>query len=203
VTRLKLIIVLGFAIIFVAGLAVGSFVDLTPHAVVKPVPPIQKKAESHFPNFREHLGLSAAQNEQVEKLWHEAHARNESLSHQFRDIDHQYEEAVISLLAPEQKIAYEKIQKDRHDRVEALRGEMVKTMKATNQSIRALLTPEQQKKFDEMARQIGPPRSPNGRMGGGPVPMGGPHFHSHRGSPPDSNPVRPETAPTRPETGPS
>ena len=108
----------------------------------------------------------------------------------------------MSLLTDEQKPIYEKIQKDRHERMEALRGEMVKTMKDTNLSIRALLTPEQQNKFDEIARQSGPPHPSSGRIGGSPPMMGGPHFHHHGGTDPTQPPrAQGDVAGRGPESG--
>ncbi len=191
--RLKLTIIIAFAIIFAAGMSVGSFVDFKSHAAVNTAPTTPPKTDVHFPNFRDQLHLTPAQHEQVEKLWRDARSRNEALSHKFRDFDRQHDEAVMNLLTDEQKPLYEKIQKERHERAEALRGEMVRTMKETNQSIRALLTPEQQKKFDEIAKQNFS-HPPTGR-GGPPPMMGGPRFHRGHG-PSESMPARPTTLPT-------
>jgi len=170
VIRLKLAIVLGFAIMFVAGLAIGRSRQLA-----LPTP----RSDDQLPNFRQKLNLSAPQTQQIEKIWHDARGRAETMSHQFREIDHDRDEAILAMMTAEQKQQYQSIQHKRDASMEAIHAEIQKVMHQAEADTRALLTPEQQKTFDELRKQHGHRHGPSPMMMGeeGPPPMGGRHHH--------------------------
>lgn len=166
--RLKLIIVLGFAIMFVAGLAVGRS---RPGSHV-PKPP------GLLPNFRDQLGLTPVQEQQMGQIWRDARTHADALSQHFREYDRQRDEGIAKLLSPEQKQRDEQIMRERDARVAALRQEIAKTFHDAENSTRPLLTPQQLKIFDDMVKDH--------HHHGPPPPMGMGHHH-HRG--PESMPA--------------
>lgn len=174
--QLKAVILLGFALMFAAGLAVGR--SRTPAAQ----PPASDDAFGHL---REQLNLSPAQHEQIQKIWRDARSHADTLAHQIHDADHNRDDAIKQLLTPEQRQAFDKIQQERDARITALRGEMAHTMQDAEKNVRALMTPEQLKKFDEIARQH--------RHHHGPSPMMGTWRPRH--GEPSTAPAAPTTAP--------
>lgn len=180
--RLKLAILLGFAIMFVAGLAVGR------SRQVASLAPLH--SDDQLPNFRQKLELTAPQTQQIEKIWHDARGHADALTHQFHEIDRQRDDAISAMLAPDQKQQYESIQRQRDARLSTVHGEIQKIMQQAEIQTRALLTPEQQKTFDDLRKQHGHHRGPPGMLMGGegpPPPMGGGHRHWHDG--PDTQPA--------------
>jgi Spy/CpxP family protein refolding chaperone len=190
VNHLKLFILLGFAIMFVAGLTIGRAYP-TPRPPVVAAPTTQPDAGSGFPTIDKQLDLSPTQKLQMEKIWKDAHAKTDALSHQFREFDRDRDGSIKAMLDPDQQEQYLEIQHQRDEHVNALRAEISTTMKAAEKETRELLSPDQQKKFDEIVKH-GPRHGPPPlMMGGGP-----PHFHHHGG--PDTEPGDgPDSAPSR------
>ncbi|HET6250276.1 MAG TPA: hypothetical protein VFE47_21480 [Tepidisphaeraceae bacterium] len=213
-SRLKLFIVLGFGIMFVAGLEVGrSHTSLTAlqadwHRLVArfsrnpSIAPTQPEVKPESgPLLFGKIPISAAQDEQIHKIYHEAHSRTDSLSHQFHEFDRIRDEDIQSMLDPLQLAEYQSIQEERDSRIADLRSQISAEMEKAGKDVRALLTPGQQKQYDEVKRKFdeskdrghrGGPGNPSHRGAGGP----GPH-HPHPG--PDSGPspaLPPTTAPS-------
>ena len=194
--RLELVIVLGFALMFVAGLAAGLTLSRShPAGAVPPTtpePPV--KADDHFHTLGRELNLTAEQKQKMEAIWKESHLKSDKSHQAITEEDKTREAAIHKLLSTELQDEYDRIQREHDAKIGELRSAIGQDMRETNKKIRDLLTPQQQKKFDEMARahhRHGPPP-----MGGPPGPgsgFGPRHFHSHHG---------PDTATSRPETGP-
>ena len=191
-SHLKLFILLGFAIMFVAGLTIGrSYPLVKPTAVTGPTTRPDEADGPHFPTLDKELDLSATQKQQMERIWKDAHAKTDALSHQFHEFDRERDDAIQAMLDPDQKPEYIEIQHQRDEHVNTLRGEISKTMKDAEKATRELLTPDQQKKFDEIVKH-GPRHGPPPMMMGG----GDRRFHRHGG--PDTGPTDgPDTVPSR------
>jgi hypothetical protein len=182
VNRLKLAILLGFVIVFAAGLTVGRS---------RPVPAPAAAPPDEFPNFKLKLGLMPAQEQRMQKIWRDARNQSDQLAQGFREFDRMRDESVTSLLTPEQKQKYDDIQRKREAQVSALRSEIFKIMEGAQKETESILTPEQLPKFKEIVKQ-------HGRRHGPPPPMwmgGPPHHHGRPG--PDTRPSDgPTTAPS-------
>jgi Spy/CpxP family protein refolding chaperone len=181
VNRLKLAILLGFVIVFAAGLTVGRS-----HTI--PAPVVEPPEE--FPNFKSKLELTEIQEQQMQKIWRDARSRSDQLAQGFHEFDRMRDDSVTELLTPEQKQKYDEIQRKRDAQVSALHGEISKMMESAQKETEAILTPEQLPKFKEIVKQ-------HGRHHGPPPPMwmgGPPHHHGRPGA--DTRPSEgPATAP--------
>ena len=187
--RLKLVILLGFAIMFVAGLAIGRS-----HST----PPAPKPDDHPLHNLRDEVGLTADQEKQIEQVWHDARVHADTMARQFHDFDRQRDEAIAALMSPEQNARYQEIRHEHDERVAAVRKDIGKSMQEASQKTRSLLTPEQAKKFDSfiqkhhrhgpptMGMEIGPERGTG---------IGREH-HRRRGNPDTQPATAPASAPT-------
>lgn len=143
---LKLAIVLGFACMFVAGVAVDR--RLAPAVAPRPQP-----APSSW--MARELNLSPTQQAQMHKIWADAAAKRPDLSHQFQEADRQRDDAIHALFTPEQWTQYQQILHAHSATVAALRAQAQKPIRDAEQATRQILTPEQLKKFNEILKQHG------------------------------------------------
>jgi Spy/CpxP family protein refolding chaperone len=195
VKRLEMTIVLGFAIMFVAGVAVGmSGLVGRAHPVDTSNPTPTTKPDDHFPAVGKALDLTSEQKQKMEAIWKDAHSKSEKL-HQTMAEDEKARSAEIrKLFTPEQLTAYDELLHSHDATVAKYRAEIRADMDDTHKKIRAILTSEQAVKFDQMAKDHGyrhgppPMGGPPGEGGFGP-----PHHHHHN---PDTSTSRPETAPS-------
>jgi Spy/CpxP family protein refolding chaperone len=157
-SRLKLFIVLGFSIMFVAGVEVGrSHTSISSlqgdwHRLTArvsgqpPVPPATQPSKPESPHLLfGQIKLTALQDDQIHKIFHEAHARTDVLGHQFRDFDRIRDEDIQSILDPLQLAEYDAILQERDARVNALRTEISTAMEKAGKDVRAILNSDQQK----------------------------------------------------------
>lgn len=173
---LKLAIVLGFALMFFAGLAVGRS--------KAPVLPVAAHVEPPKVGIEKDLDLSADQRDKIKKIWDEAGAqaaaqRNE-FAQQFHDLDSQRDLALRQMMSDEEWVQYQQILHEHDARVDAVRARTDKPFRDAEQKTRALLTPEQQARYDQMLKDR--------RHHGGPP---GGRWHPRPTTPPG-----PQTAPT-------
>jgi hypothetical protein len=187
---LKLFIVLGFAIMFVAGLEVGRSHTTLPalredfnhlvsyvHGNSAPVQPqtvTTTKPEEH--RLFGKIVLTNTQNEQIQKIFGDARTSADLMSHQFAVFDQEKEDLLLAMLDPDQKLQYVQILHERDAKIASLRAEISATWKKAAVDVRAQLDPDQQKQFDDFQRQ-NPERGHRGGRGNpghGGHPHGGP-----------------------------
>lgn len=193
--RLEVSIVLGFAIMFVAGLAVGmAGLAARSHSGENIPGTPTAKLDDHFNAMGRELNLTPDEKQKMEAIWKDAHAKADKLHQAMADDDQARGVEIRKLLTPEQLSAYEEIQRGHDASIARYRAEVRAEMVDTHKKIRAILTPEQAEKFDQMAKDRGyrhgaPP------MGGPPGEGGfGQHRHHHS---PDTATSRPETSPVQ------
>ncbi|HZL37810.1 MAG TPA: Spy/CpxP family protein refolding chaperone [Tepidisphaeraceae bacterium] len=164
---LKLAILLGFACMFVAGIAVGRGHKPTP--TVKP-------AHTSGPQswMADQLHLTPIQQDQMKKIWSDAMAHRPDLSPQFHQADQQRKDAIRGLLSDGQEAKYQQILKDHDAKIAQLRGQAEKPLRDAEDETRKILRPDQLPKFEEIVKQ---------------------HAHRHGGPPRFHRGPRPATAP--------
>jgi Spy/CpxP family protein refolding chaperone len=197
VKRLEMIIVAGFIIMFVAGLAVGLTLSRFHTTAVAVTPPeVPAKADDHFHTLGRELNLTPEQKQKMEAVWKDSHVKSDKSRQAIAEEDKTRDAAIHKLFSAELQEEYDRLQHEHEMKVGELRSAIWHDMHETNEKIRALLTPTQRQKFDQIAKEHhhhGPPP-----MGGptGPGPGFGPHrFHGPRHGP-DTATSRPESAPT-------
>lgn len=172
--KLQVFIVLGFAIMFAAGWTFGRMFPLGTNSASSNL-----HGDDQFPNFRAQLGLTSEQDQKMKQIWQDARAQAEPLFHQFRQIDHERDDQVQSMLDARQLIAYGDIVHDRDDRIASLKKQISQNFDQARNATRQLLTPDQQARFDVMEKTHR--HEP---------PFGGPSFgHRHSHSQPATAPA--------------
>ncbi|MDB5299598.1 MAG: hypothetical protein JWO87_1261 [Phycisphaerales bacterium] len=168
--RLKLVMLLGFALMFVAGLAVGR---------AKRVVPLAKPADAQPASsiIGKELNLTPEQREQMKKIWEPVGHHPEPA--EYKEADRQRDESIRSLMSEDQRTQYDQIVHDHDAKIAALRAEHETAMRAAEAESRAILTEAQQKTFDQMIKEHGHRHGPPGM-----------HRSGRRGGP--------ETAPSHP-----
>lgn len=150
----KLIVVIGFVVAFSAGWMIAGAVRPAAH---KPPPENRRGGAGSW--IAEQLKLSPDQQKQMDALWGDTMRRwgrdSDSRRNEFRK---QREEAILSLVRPEDRAAYDRIQKDYRDKTEAMEAEWRQTFERINEETKKILTPEQWEKFQEINK-----RGPRGR----------------------------------------
>ncbi|MDB5332634.1 MAG: hypothetical protein JWP03_3785 [Phycisphaerales bacterium] len=154
--RLKLVMLLGFALMFVAGLEVGRTRKIVPG--VKPSDP-QPAASL----IGRELNLTADQREQMKKIWEPVGHHPEPT--EFKEADRQRDESIRALMSEDQRSRYEQILHDHDAKIAALRAEHDEAMRDAQQKSRAILTEAQQKTFDAMLKEHGHRHGPPGMPG--------------------------------------
>ncbi|HEX4793778.1 MAG TPA: hypothetical protein VH370_08305 [Humisphaera sp.] len=155
-SNLKLAIVLGFALMFIAGLAVGrSPADNRETPAMSP----QRPQHSWLGN---QLHLSAEQEKQMKAIWSSTAVTRPDLPKQFHECDKDRDQAILDLLTPEQRQQFDRIQLDHKDRVEQLNSERSQSMRDAEDQTRQILSEDQRKKYDDILKahgHHGPPRN--------------------------------------------
>src|SRR5205823_3202085 len=81
---------------------------------------------------------------------------------QFHECDKDRDQAILSLLTPEQRKQFDDIQKEHKERVDALNSERSVAMREAEDQTRQILTDDQRKKYDDILKahgHHGPPRN--------------------------------------------
>jgi Spy/CpxP family protein refolding chaperone len=141
VNRLKTAIVLGFTLMFIAGMAIGEF--------RKPAP----RRSSSRSWLSDQLELTSEQQQRMRDIW--SAAAESAPRSRFREIDRQRDTAIDQLLSDEQKRTYAGILHDHDAQVAALRALHDQAVRDAEEKTRAILTTPQRQKFDEITRQHG------------------------------------------------
>jgi len=171
-SKVRLMVIFGFAIAFAAGASVGMLISL----------PKQASADrpSRPGDLAEQLGLSPQQQEQMHKIWGEfVMGRDKEFRDSKREIWQAKDEAIEDLLTEEQRSEYDSICADCELRLMAMDQQWQSIIDQAVEKTKAILTPEQVKKYEEFraARQA---RRPRGSKGGGRF-SPGEHGMGHRG----------------------
>jgi Spy/CpxP family protein refolding chaperone len=150
-TKVKVIVVVGFLIAFGAGAVVGLSVR-QPAAANSAIAPSTRPSGSSW--LRDQLGLSQPQQEEMKKIWDHVATMNtrdhEDRRQQFRK---ERDDAVAALLSAGEKSAYEKIQQDYSNKLRALGQERSRAYEAAVEKTKAVLTPKQREKYEEMLKR--------------------------------------------------
>jgi len=158
-SKVRLMVILGFAMAFAAGASVGMLISL-PQAASADRP-------SRPGDLAEQLGLSAQQREQMHKIWGEfVMGRDKEFRDSKREIWQAKDEAIENLLTQEQRSEYDAICADCELRLMAMDQQWQTVIDQAVEKTKAILTPEQAKKYEEFrsARQAWRTR---GSKGGG------------------------------------
>jgi Spy/CpxP family protein refolding chaperone len=148
--KAKVIIVVGFLIAFAAGLVVALWMRQPAVAAVVP----GAKHEERRPWLARELGLDAEKAKQLEKIWSEAR-RNAEREHdeRRRSVRRERDEAILAMLKPEDREAYEKIQQDYMDKMTQLGRGRGRHMEEAVARTKEILTPEQRVKYEELLKR--------------------------------------------------
>jgi Spy/CpxP family protein refolding chaperone len=143
----KAVIIFGFLIAFAAGLVVG----LRPCVEAQPPPP---RPSRHGGWLAAELDLTAEQREQMDAIWSEIafrgrHEREE----QRRELLRQRDEAIVSLIRPEDQPKYEAHLAEHAEQMDALEREWRDAFKSAVEQTKAILTPEQQARYERMLQR--------------------------------------------------
>ncbi len=185
--RLKLLIVVAFVAMFVAGWIMGTATERAKF-VSKP-PTTQPNHPNHPPQpgsqgwLRNQLGLSADQDDKIKAIWAPLASARSKYMDQWQQINHDRDESVRNLLTADQKAAVDAIYSESEAEQFALEDRRDKEYKDAVTKTKELLTPEQQKKYENiLAHQHGD----RGRFphNGGPGGPGGPPNGPGPGGPP-------------------
>lgn len=136
-TSLKLAIVIGFSLMFAAGLTIGR---------------------SHQPALAPHqnrswlsaqLNLTPSQEQQMRQIWSDA-AAAQGDNRQYRELDRQRDQAIRAMLTSEQRSQLDQINHDHDADVAALNGQRDRIVQEANSKTREILNDQQRLKFDEI-----------------------------------------------------
>jgi Spy/CpxP family protein refolding chaperone len=162
-STLKLVVMLGFAVAFGAGLVTGMRVH-RPIAIVDPVPvipiPPSGTQPHHGPGPRppldQALKLTPEQKAESDRIWNDGLHGQRERDNQKRMEARKHKDAAIAAVIPaENKAAYEKALKDYSDELQQIDQEGRQAFMTTREKFLAILTPEQRTKFDEMSKEHG------------------------------------------------
>jgi len=146
VTGLKLAILLGFGLMFAAGLAVGRAGRMAAASQRHTADPSYLAAR---------LNLTADQQKQMECIWSDALTKAPDMPARVHDLDVARDAAVEKDLSPEQRTTFEQLEAERDSQVTALRAERDKILHDAQDKTRAILTPDQTKIFDQIIKESG------------------------------------------------
>jgi Spy/CpxP family protein refolding chaperone len=145
-SRTKVMLVVAFLLVCVAGGVVGMALDRR----VRPAP----TGDGPFAS----LDLTDAQAQQMKAIWSRLMKRPDEMYQKHQQIDQQRNEAIRALLSPEQKLRYDQIQENHRRSAELLDNQMDQAFHDAEEQTRKILTPAQQVKFDEIRKKMGPHR---------------------------------------------
>jgi len=183
-TKVRIAVILGFALAFAAGGSVGML------ATPKQAPASRRGCG---PDLSEQLGLTAEQRKKMHDIWTEfVVGRDREFRDGKRALWREKDEAIEGLLTDEQRIEYDAILADCDRRMKEMDEQWREIIQQAVDKTRKILTAEQAKKYDEFRANR---RARWSRKGSG-APRGRSHFGpggrgpGHPGgSPPDTKPA--------------
>jgi Spy/CpxP family protein refolding chaperone len=144
VNHLKLLILVGFLLTFMAGLTVGRL-----H------PFVAAKSTENRPWLSQQLNLSTEQQRQMKQIWSDAALFPPDIPRKFHEVDHQRDEAVRALMSDPQRARIEQITREHDAKIASLQAERDRANREAEDRSRQILTDEQRKKFDEILKAHG------------------------------------------------
>ncbi len=186
--RIRVLVVLGFALAFAAGGSVGVLVRTDDTRQQKP-----RRAPGQ--RLAEELGLSSEQQQQMRKIWSEV-MRGEAMG-QLRqrrsELYRKRTEAFETLLTDQQREQYQQILDEHARQMEQIDRDRQRLIQQAVERTKAILTESQAKKYEEMRTERGHRRGPGGRPHGpfGPGGRGGAGTRPFPPGRPGAQPGRP------------
>jgi Spy/CpxP family protein refolding chaperone len=173
-TPLKLMFVPMVALVFGAGLIVGKITAQAP-VVAKESAPTTKpttRPERSPSWLHDQLRLTAEQRTQMDTIWNEVRQASGKSWDKRRELEKERDQALLSLLTPEQKAQHEAILEANRVKRAELDKDRDALVASANEKSKALLNDEQKKKWDELKKDMrgdgrGGPRGPRGGYRGG------------------------------------
>jgi len=141
-TRIRLALIVGFALTFAAGASVGVVASLPEKAV--------GGRTDHRAHFAEQLGLTAEQRSEMHRIWGETvMGRDREFRDAKRAIWQAKDEAVEGLLTEQQRGQYDAILADCELRMDEMDAQWQALIDEAVRKTKAILTPEQVKKYEQ------------------------------------------------------
>jgi len=144
-SKVRVILVFAFVLVFAAGAVVGVARDWRTRAV----------QGGHRP-LDEVLNLDASQRDQMKAIWSHVEELHHSMGQRFKDLRQHRDDEISRLLTPEQRLRYEQIRQDYDRQTREMDSEMDQAVRQAEERTRESLTPEQQAKFDQIRKDRGP-----------------------------------------------
>jgi Spy/CpxP family protein refolding chaperone len=173
----KLVVIIGFAVAFAAGLIVGLESRQTSIGSTA-APAATRPSGGRGPGpgwLTSELNLNPQQQEQMKQIWSEVarHGRGEQEDRR-RQLRSERDDAIAALVPAQDKEKYEQIRKNYSDQMAAMDQDMRSRFDEAVKKTKDILTPEQRTKYDEiLSRHQGDRGGPRGGPGG----PGGPERH--------------------------
>lgn len=180
-TKIRLVILVGFALAFAAGGSVGMLAAYDGRRR-----PRQRPGSGR--QLGKELGLTAEQQAQMQKIWSEAMGGQGPQRSRDRRMAlyRQRTEAIEALLTDDQRARYEEILAEHAREMEKIDQERHRLVQEAVERTKKILTEEQAKKYEEIRKSRrrggGPGRGPDRRLGG-PAGAGRRGDHLGRGKP--------------------
>ena len=153
----KLVIILGFALSFAAGLVIGSRSQNSVLAPGSPgQPTTQPGNERRGPGgwLTAELGLTPEQREKLDGIWSQMarHGRGEQ-EDQRREYRHERDSAIADLVPPARMADYDRIIDTYTDRLTGLERASREAYEASVEKTKQILTPEQRTRYEELLKR--------------------------------------------------
>lgn len=140
-TKVRIAVILGFALAFAAGGSVGM--------LAAPGQPTASRRR-HGPDLAMQLGLTDAQREKMHDIWTEfVFGRDKEFRDGKRALWQEKDEAIEGLLTDEQRIEYDAILASCDRRMKEMDEQWQEIIQQAVEKTRKILTEEQAKKYDE------------------------------------------------------
>lgn len=165
----KLVVIIGFAVAFAAGLTVGMKSQQA--GVASPTTPASPTSRPsgarHGGWMTSELNLTPQQQEQLDKIWSESRSRMHEMDDKRRQLRADRDETFINLLSPENKAKYDDAVAKYKEQSAAIDAEMRKNFEESVAQTKQILTADQRAKYEEWLSHHQPgDRGPGGPRGG-------------------------------------
>jgi Spy/CpxP family protein refolding chaperone len=144
----KLIVLLGFAVAFAAGIVVGvQNHNLIPASISKQW---MAHPDRHGWLVAE-LNLTPDQQQQLHDIWSDAfHRGGHENEDQRRELRKDRDDAISALIHPEDKPAYDQVMKNYSDQMSVLEQQWRGSFDSAVEKTKQILTPQQREKYEEI-----------------------------------------------------
>ena len=151
----KVIVILGFALSFAAGLVIGSRRALVEQAPAREIPttsPSERRGPGGW--LQEQLGLTFDQRQQLDRIWSEIASRGRSEHEDIRRTFRRERDAAIADLVPPAALGeYDAIVNHYSERVADLERQSREAYNAAVEKTKTILTPSQRRNYEELLRR--------------------------------------------------